>query len=105
MLGCNMAFRRAPLAALGGFSSRLGRVGSRPVGAEETEVCIRLRRAEPGHIVMFRPAARVHHLVPAARARLRYFVARCFAEGCVQGGPVEDGRPGEGSPPSAATPR
>jgi O-antigen biosynthesis protein len=81
VLGCNMAFRRADLMALGGFSPRLGRVGSRPIGAEETEVCIRLGRSDSRCVIEFRPSARVQHLVPASRAHWRYFIARCFAEG------------------------
>ena len=42
-LGCNMAFRRAALAAVDGFREDVGRVGGRPLGCEETELCIRLR--------------------------------------------------------------
>jgi glycosyltransferase involved in cell wall biosynthesis len=85
VLGCNMAFRRAELADIGGFSSRLGRVGSRPIGAEETEVCIRLRQAYPERVVAYRPGARVRHLVPRDRAAWRYFRARCYAEGLSKG--------------------
>jgi glycosyltransferase involved in cell wall biosynthesis len=85
VLGCNMAFARAELAAVGGFSTRLGRVGSHPIGAEETEVCIRLRQAYPGRTIAYRPRARVQHLVPRDRAMWRYFRARCYAEGLSKG--------------------
>jgi glycosyltransferase involved in cell wall biosynthesis len=85
VLGCNMAFGRAELKAVGGFSTRLGRVGSHPIGAEETEVCIRLRQAYPSRTIAYRPRARVQHLVPPDRAMWRYFRARCYAEGLSKG--------------------
>jgi GT2 family glycosyltransferase len=81
MLGCNMSFRRAALLGIGGFDARLGRVRDHPVGAEETELCIRLRQAAPGSRIVHRPAARVVHHVPASRGRWAYFRARCQAEG------------------------
>jgi GT2 family glycosyltransferase len=81
VIGANMSFRRSALQAAGGFSTDLGRVGTRPAGCEETELSIRARRAIPGGEVVFQPTAIVDHHVPASRARLRYFLARCHAEG------------------------
>jgi len=81
LLGCNMSFRRVALVGIGGFDARLGRIRDHPVGAEETEVCIRLRQASPGSRIAHRPAARVAHHVPASRGRWAYFRARCQAEG------------------------
>lgn len=81
LLGANMSFRRSALQAAGGFEGRLGRVGTLPVGDEETELCIRARRAQPGMRIVLDPSATVDHRVPAARGRLRYFVDRCFGEG------------------------
>lgn len=81
VLGCNMAFRRDALAAVGGFDARLGRVRERPIGAEETELCIRLRSAMPESRIRYVPSAIVRHHVPAARGRWSYFIERCTAEG------------------------
>lgn len=81
LLGCNMSFRREAFDAAGGFDTSVGRVGTRPVGGEETEFCIRVRRAIPGAELVYEPSAAVRHTVPAARATWAYFRARCFAEG------------------------
>ena len=81
VIGSNMSFRREALDAAGAFEGRLGRVGTKPVGAEETELCIRARRAMPGRRILLDPAAAVDHRVPAPRGRLSYFLARCFGEG------------------------
>jgi len=80
-LGCNMSFRRAGFQAAGPFEITVGRVGSKPVGGEETEFCIRLREAMPGHHIIYEPAARVRHRVRAERGTWRYFVSRCYGEG------------------------
>jgi GT2 family glycosyltransferase len=81
LLGCNMSFRRAALDGSGGFDSALGRVGSNPVGCEETELCIRLRRRHPVGVILYDPAAGVRHRVGAERATWNYFRRRCFSEG------------------------
>jgi glycosyltransferase involved in cell wall biosynthesis len=81
LVGANMSFRRELLTELDGFLSGIGRVGTRPMGCEETELCIRARRARPGGVFVYQPLARVDHRVPLRRARLRYFLSRCYAEG------------------------
>jgi GT2 family glycosyltransferase len=81
VIGANMSFRRDVLEAAGGFRDGIGRVGTRPVGCEETELCLRARRRFPDGIVLYEPRAVVHHRVPAERASWRYFAARCYAEG------------------------
>ena len=80
-LGCNMSFRRHAMDAAGPFATTVGRVGSRPVGAEETEFCLRLHRALPEGVIVYDPAARVRHRVRRGRATWRYFISRCYAEG------------------------
>lgn len=80
-LGCSMVIRHAVFDTVGGFSEQLGRVGAKPVGADETELCIRLVRRIPSARVRWVPGAVVHHHVPPARSTLSYFVARCRAEG------------------------
>jgi hypothetical protein len=81
LIGCNMAFRMEVFKKVGGFRSEIGRVGTYPAGCEETEICIRALQKNPGTIFLFEPEARVTHRVPQARADLRYFINRCFAEG------------------------
>lgn len=80
-LGCNMAFRRQVFELVGAFEPAVGRLGTLPVGAEETELCIRLVRAAPDARIAIVPDAVVDHAVPAARGRIRYFMRRCFYEG------------------------
>lgn len=38
-IGANMSFRRSVFAVVGGFTVGIGRVGTRPLGCEETELC------------------------------------------------------------------
>jgi hypothetical protein len=80
-IGANMSFRREVLAGLDGFRPDLGRVGTRPLGGEETELCIRAVRDSRGGRLVYEPAAAVRHRVPAGRCRWSYFRARCYAEG------------------------
>ncbi|HEX5504506.1 MAG TPA: glycosyltransferase family 2 protein, partial [Thermomicrobiales bacterium] len=80
LIGANMSFRREVFAA-GGFRDGIGRVAARPLGCEETELCIRARQRWPGRVLLYQPAARVAHRVPPSRATWRYFRARCYAEG------------------------
>lgn len=81
LIGCNMSFRRAVFERVGAFTEGIGRVGTRPVGCEETELCIRLSQGWPGAKLVYEPSALVHHHVPASRASWSYFRRRCFAEG------------------------
>ncbi|HYZ30190.1 MAG TPA: glycosyltransferase family 2 protein [Thermoleophilaceae bacterium] len=79
-IGANMAFRRATLRAVGGFTDGIGRIGAVPLGCEETELSIRAR-ARTGGKVLHVPDARVRHQVTASRVTWRYFLSRCWAEG------------------------
>lgn len=63
-IGANMAIRRAALLVVGGFDPDLGRVGTLPVGCEETELFIRVRAQNPAALVLRDTAARVRHHVP-----------------------------------------
>ena len=76
-----MSFRRAVFEEIGGFRSGIGRIGTRPVGCEETELAIRARQRWPRGVILYEPRARVWHRVPAGRAEARYFVSRCYSEG------------------------
>jgi glucosyl-dolichyl phosphate glucuronosyltransferase len=81
LIGASMSFRRELFSELGGFRHGIGRLGTRPVGCEETDFCLRVERAHPGGCFIYQPLALVHHRVPAHRARWRYFLARCYGEG------------------------
>ena len=81
LIGANMSFRRDAFERAGGFESGIGRVGTRPVGCEETDFCIRASRAIPNGKIVYDPSAKVVHRVPRHRAGWRYFRARCYAEG------------------------
>lgn len=82
LIGCNMSIRRSVFDAVGGFRSGIGRVGTLPVGCEETELCIRARQQLPDYTIIYDPEIRVYnHRVPASRAKWRYFWSRCYAEG------------------------
>src|SRR3954454_673050 len=81
LMGCNMSMRREVFARVGGFSEELGRVGKTPLGCEETELCIRARRAYPDGLIVFVPEALVSHHVSVDRLTWSYLRRRCFAEG------------------------
>jgi glucosyl-dolichyl phosphate glucuronosyltransferase len=80
-IGSTMSFRRAAVVEAGGFHADVGRVGTKPTGGEETELCIRIQRLRPGSLVVLVPGARVRHRVPAPRSTFGYFRSRCFQEG------------------------
>ena len=80
-IGANMSFRRAPVLAAGGFRTDLGRVGTRPLGCEETELCLRMSARDRGGVLLYEPAAVVRHHVPRTRTSWSYFRSRCYAEG------------------------
>ncbi|MGH9223134.1 MAG: glycosyltransferase family 2 protein [Acidimicrobiales bacterium] len=81
LIGANMSFRKDVFDEVGAFLPEMGRLGTRPVGCEETEFCIRVRQRWPECQIVYDPAAVVHHDVPRARASWSYFRRRCFAEG------------------------
>ncbi|MBJ7458400.1 MAG: glycosyltransferase family 2 protein [Thermoleophilaceae bacterium] len=80
MIGANMSFRKEVFDTVGEFSAEIGRVGTKPLGCEETEFCIRVRRVI-GAPIVYEPSARISHLVTEERAGRRYFISRCYMEG------------------------
>jgi glycosyltransferase involved in cell wall biosynthesis len=78
--GCT-CFRRAIFEVVGGFRNGIGRTGTRPMGCEETELCIRAKQQWPEKIFLYEPRAKIHHRIPPKRATWRYFRSRCYAEG------------------------
>jgi glucosyl-dolichyl phosphate glucuronosyltransferase len=81
LVGANMSFRREALLESGGFRHELGRIGKIPAGCEETDLCIRIGKANPGGEIVFDPEATVEHFVPAERGQRSYFSSRCRGEG------------------------
>ncbi|MFD1656776.1 glycosyltransferase family 2 protein [Streptomyces caeni] len=82
VLGGNASFRRTAFEAAGGFATGIGRDGGRrPLGCEETELCIRLTRARPDAVLLIDDRAVIHHRVPEPREHFAYFRARTYAEG------------------------
>ncbi|MFC9847165.1 glycosyltransferase family 2 protein [Streptomyces sp. NPDC060223] len=82
VLGGNASFRRTAFDAAGGFATGIGRDGDkRPLGCEETELCIRLTRARPDAILLIDDRAVIHHRVPKVREHFAYFRTRAYAEG------------------------
>lgn len=81
VIGCSMLFRRSAVIAVGGFDLDTGRVGSTPLGCEETELCIRLTTASPGSKTVLEPSATVDHMVTAGRVTWRYLRQRSYREG------------------------
>ena len=78
--GCT-CYKKELFAAVGGFTTGIGRVGTKPMGGEETELCIRGHQHWPERIFLYDPHARIHHRIPAVRATWKYFRSRCYAEG------------------------
>ena len=89
VLGGNAAFRRSAFDVAGEFSPGIGRGADagrtgramRPLGGEETELCIRIHQRCPDSVFLFDDRSVIHHKVPAERERFGYFRTRCWAEG------------------------
>lgn len=81
LVGANMAIRREVFDEVGCFRTEIGRIGTWPIGCEETELCIRALQRWPQHVFLYQPQASVCQRVPARRAKLSYFCSRCYAEG------------------------
>ncbi len=63
------------------FRSNIGRIGTIPLGCEETELCIRAHQRWSQDVFVYEPRAVICHKVPANRSQLKYFRSRCYAEG------------------------
>lgn len=76
LVGCNLSFDRAALVAAGGFSTRLGRIGSGAtlLSNEELEAANRITRA--GKLSIYAPGAVVEHIVQPDRLTQEWFRRR-----------------------------
>ncbi|MFF5208968.1 glycosyltransferase [Streptosporangium sp. NPDC000396] len=84
LYGSALSLRREVLSEAGGFPGEPDRRpggGSGLAGGTATELRSRLRDLRPEAKLLHQPSAIVRVNVPAHRARLSYFLARCVAEG------------------------
>ena len=81
LIGANMSLRRDVLETVGDFDSKVGRTASKPMGGEDTELCIRVLQMLPKSRFVIEGEAVVHHHVSQDRTEWRYFLRRCYAEG------------------------
>lgn len=74
--GCNIAFRKSALRAVGGFSRALGRIGSglALLSNDETEVARKIQAL--GYVTVYAPASRVDHVIDPARLKRQWFRRR-----------------------------
>ncbi len=84
-IGCNMAFRRSALVAVGLFASEYGKRGDALVICDETELSLRLASHFGAGRIHYVPGARVHHVVPPDRISWPTLVKRCLSEGLSKG--------------------
>jgi cellulose synthase/poly-beta-1,6-N-acetylglucosamine synthase-like glycosyltransferase len=80
-IGASMALRRSLVDEVGGFHDGVSRTGALPLGCDDTEFAIRVVQARPGSLVVFEPAAVVHHRVGQERTTWSYLRRRARAEG------------------------
>lgn len=77
--GCNIAFTRDVVDALGGFSPKLGRHPRKMLSNEEREFVA--RAAVAGFKIGFFDDIRVKHLIDTNRLRFPYLIKRCWYQG------------------------
>jgi glycosyltransferase involved in cell wall biosynthesis len=81
LMGGAMCIRKEIFTEVGNFQNRLGRLGTLPLGCEETELCIRARQHWPQSNFIYEPRTFVYHHIPDRRAHFAYFRSRCYSEG------------------------
>jgi len=75
LAGCNIAFDKATLQALGGFSEFLGRIGDRTLlSNEEIDVLAKFRRIRAK--IIYAPRAMVEHVIDPSRLTPSWFRRR-----------------------------
>jgi glycosyltransferase involved in cell wall biosynthesis len=84
-VGCNMAFRRRELIALGSFATSFGKRGNALQTCDETELGLRVERVHGPGRIRYVPEARVEHFVPETRISWRLLVRRSLSEGLAKG--------------------
>jgi glycosyltransferase involved in cell wall biosynthesis len=77
--GANYAIRRSVLLDIGGFSEKLGRVGSSLISGDDCLVTNRVLDAGLG--ASFDPAFKVYHKISRERLKISWILRRTFWEG------------------------
>ena len=77
--GTNISFRADVLRKVGSFKTDLGRIGSKLLAGEETELCLRIERE--GYKVFYEPSSIVYHRVETAKLNKSYIRKRAFWHG------------------------
>ncbi|WP_331233142.1 glucosyl-dolichyl phosphate glucuronosyltransferase [Natronorarus salvus] len=78
--GCNLSFRAEVFDELGGFSTRVGRVGEKQLQGHETEICARMHERF-GRGVHYTTDAVVHHSIFEYRTDPIWLLRRAFWQG------------------------
>jgi hypothetical protein len=76
LAGCNISFDRESLIAAGGFSTRLGRIGSGSTLLSNDEMEARERVRAMGKLAIYAPKAVVEHVIPPERLTQSWFRRR-----------------------------
>jgi GT2 family glycosyltransferase len=84
-VGCNMAFRRRELIAVGNFATTFGKRGTALATCDETELGLRVEQLHGPGRICYLPQARVQHFVPPTRISWRLLVRRSLSEGLAKG--------------------
>ncbi|MGH9158684.1 MAG: glycosyltransferase family 2 protein, partial [Vicinamibacteraceae bacterium] len=79
LTGVNFAMPVSLLRELGGFDSRLDRVGNRLLS--NGDILIQRRAQQRGYPCLYHPEMRVRHMVPASRLTQHWFVSRYYWQG------------------------
>ncbi|BDG05822.1 glycosyltransferase family 2 protein [Anaeromyxobacter oryzae] len=75
----NLVVRRAVVERLGGFDEQAGPRPGRPISGEDSLFAWNALGA--GFRIFYQPDAVVHHRVPRARMKRRFYLTRCYREG------------------------
>ena len=78
-IGANLVVRRSTFAAVGGYSTALGKLRGTLLSGEDHQLCERVQAA--GYRAVYDPSLVVRHLVPADRLKVGYFVRWFFWSG------------------------
>ena len=76
LYGVNFSFRRDWLLKTEGFRTDIGRVGTRLLSGEDTQMLLSVERV--GGRLLYDPFSVVEHRVPLGRLRRRWFWSRCY---------------------------
>lgn len=77
--GANISFKKNVLLEIGGFATSLGGGGAPTYLMDEIDLCRRLERT--GRLIVYAPAAKVGHIIPASRLKWSYFIGRALILG------------------------